>query len=98
MNEMMTLRHIIGGNVRSLRLAKGWTQEELGEFSDLSYKFVGEIERGMVNPSLASLLKIANALQVEIAKLFLSESLAVLTHDDVTRVKSALTVLNDVLR
>ncbi|MBI4680030.1 MAG: helix-turn-helix transcriptional regulator [Nitrospirae bacterium] len=31
-----------------------FTQEELGEKAGLSYKFVGEIERGEVNPSLDS--------------------------------------------
>ncbi len=69
----------------------------MGEQADLSYKFVGEIERGAVNPSLDSLIRIANALNVEITELFLSEGLIVLTHDDVARVESALAVLNNVL-
>lgn len=97
MNELMTLRRIIGGNIRLLRKARGWSQEELGERAALSYKFVGEIERGAANPSLDSLLGIANALNVEVAKLFLNQQVVVLTDDDVSSIESALAVLNKVL-
>jgi len=93
----MALRQLVGENIRYLRKARGWSQEELGEHAALSYKFVGEIERGAVNPSLDSLQKIAKALTVEITKLFLSEGLIVLTNDDVARVEASMAVLNDVL-
>ncbi len=97
MNELNSLRIRLGKNIRVLRKARGWSQETLGERADLSYKFVGEIERGLVNPSLDSLVKIANVLDVEIVELFLPDMLYVLTADDVTSVKSAMSVLNTVL-
>lgn len=75
----------------------GWSQEELGEHADLSYKFVGEIERGMVNPSLDSLAGIAIALNVEISELFLRKGLMVLTAAEMEQVESAMTVLQKVL-
>ena len=80
-----------------LRKARGWSQETLGERADLSYKFVGEIERGLVNPSLDSLLKIANVLNVEIAELFLTEKLFVLSDNNFDSIKTALTTLNSIL-
>jgi transcriptional regulator with XRE-family HTH domain len=55
------------------------------------------VERGVVNPSLDSLLKIANALTIEVAELFLNEGLVVLTYDDVVRAESSLAVLRNVL-
>lgn len=86
----------MGENIRQLRKERGWSQEELGERATLSYKFVGEIERGMVNPSLDSLLSIANALTIEIAKLFLTERLSVLTSAEIANIQSAMVVLNNI--
>lgn len=97
MIEMSELTQVIGVNIRTLRKARGWTQEELGEYAELSYKSLGEIERGLVNPSLNSLLKIANALSVQIAELFMNEKIIVLTESEVTDVKSAMSVLQKVL-
>ncbi|MFH1703147.1 MAG: helix-turn-helix transcriptional regulator [Nitrospirota bacterium] len=53
---------------------KALTQEELGERAGLSYKFVGEIERGKVNPSLDSIVRIAEALGVKAGDLFPHEA------------------------
>lgn len=93
----MALKRLIGRNIRALRKTRGWSQEVLGESADLSYKFVGEIERGTVNPSLDSLMKIAKALNVEIAELFLTEKLFVLSGKDIDSIKTALTILNSIL-
>ncbi|MBI4378760.1 MAG: helix-turn-helix domain-containing protein [Nitrospinae bacterium] len=38
-----------------MRKSRGFTQEELGEKAGLSYKFIGELERGEENVSLDSL-------------------------------------------
>jgi len=37
---------LLGRRIRSLRNAKGWSQQELGNEADINYKFLGEIERG----------------------------------------------------
>jgi transcriptional regulator with XRE-family HTH domain len=63
----------LGKKIRSLRKLRRFTQEELGEKAGISYKFIGEIERGEVNPSLNSLIKIANALSVNVKDLFPGE-------------------------
>ena len=55
---------LLGLRIRSLRIAKGWTQQELGSQADINYKFLGEIERGRQNPSFNILIKIAAALRV----------------------------------
>lgn len=87
----------LGKRIRSLRKAQGWTQEELGEYAELSYKYIGEVERGEVNPSLDTLLSISNALKIDVAELFLTEELIVLTGKDVADVKSSLAVLDSVM-
>lgn len=61
---------LLGRRIRALRNAKGWTQEKLGAASEISYKFIGEVERGVQNPSFETLVKIAAALKVALPELF----------------------------
>jgi transcriptional regulator with XRE-family HTH domain len=53
-----------GLGVRQLREARGWSQERLAENSDLNRSYVGEIERGSVIASLATVEKLAAALKL----------------------------------
>lgn len=59
----------LGRHVRALREAKGWSQEFLAEVADVHRTYLGDIERGIRNPSLKSLLRIADALDTSLAKL-----------------------------
>jgi len=61
---------LLGRRVRALRKARGLSQQALGEKAEVNYKFLGEIERGQQNPSFKVLVKIANALEVELPELF----------------------------
>ena len=63
------MRRRVGKRVKDLRLARNLTQEQLGERASLSYKFVGEVERGIGNPTLDTLASLAAALGVEIVDL-----------------------------
>jgi transcriptional regulator with XRE-family HTH domain len=45
------------------------SQEKLAEKANLSYKYLGEVERGTVNISLDSLMRIARALRVHLGDL-----------------------------
>ncbi|MGV8057304.1 MAG: helix-turn-helix domain-containing protein [Smithellaceae bacterium] len=60
---------LLGRRIRTLRTAKGLTQQELGHRADVDYKFIGEIERGNMNPSFKVLVKIANTLDVELPEI-----------------------------
>jgi len=53
-----------------LRTARHLTQETLAERSRLSYKFIGEIERGKGNPTVQTLGRLAQALDIDVADLF----------------------------
>ena len=50
------------------------TQEKLGEKAGVSYKYIGEIERGEVNPSLDILVLLRQVLEVSPNELFLLDS------------------------
>ena len=90
------LRARLGERVRALRQARGWTQEVLGERAAISYKFIGQIERGDGNPSIETLQRLTTALDVDVTDLFggsaavVRESEYTLTADELTRVRQAL--------
>jgi transcriptional regulator with XRE-family HTH domain len=64
------LRTRLGKRIRNFRLLKGWSQETLGAEAGLSYKFIGEVERGVANPSLHTLEALGNALHMDVTELF----------------------------
>jgi transcriptional regulator with XRE-family HTH domain len=53
----------LGGHIRALRHARGLTLVQLAEATDLSHPFLSQLERGLAQPSLSSLRKIALALE-----------------------------------
>lgn len=54
----------IGARVRQERLAHGWTLDQLAEFSTVSRRMIISVEQGEANPSVATLLKLSDALGV----------------------------------
>lgn len=59
-----------GRNVRRYRKEAGFTQETLGELTNLDRGYISGVERGVRNPTLVTIEKIAEALQVKTAQLF----------------------------
>lgn len=51
------------------RAALGWTLEDLGRFSGMTADFLGLVERGLNVPSLRTILRIAEALEIPAGKL-----------------------------
>lgn len=66
---MLDWRTIVGKNVRTLRLARGLTQEQLAFEANLDLTYVGGIERGKRNPSLLVMVGLSQALGVAPADL-----------------------------
>ena len=57
-------------NIRSLRFARGMTQEELALRTGVSRQTIMSIERGQTNPSVLLAYKIASALDTSIVEVF----------------------------
>jgi transcriptional regulator with XRE-family HTH domain len=63
-------RSAAGGAIRpSYRKQRRLTLERLAEKADLHHDFIGEVERGNMEISLGSLVKIAKALRVRVRDL-----------------------------
>lgn len=60
----------VGKQVRSIRKEAALTLERLSELSGLSIGIVSQIERGLANPSFATLVQLAHGLGIPVGKLF----------------------------
>jgi transcriptional regulator with XRE-family HTH domain len=62
----------LGRRIKTLRKELGLTQEDLSFEVGVNRSYMGFIERGERNPSLAMLKKIAKALKISLSVLFQS--------------------------
>ena len=71
-NDIATPK-VIGSNVRKKRHERHWSLDELAESSRVSKATLSQIESGRVNPTVATLWKIAQSLETELSQLIKSE-------------------------
>ena len=65
----MDIKAVVGRNVKQYREAKGLSQEQLAFEADLHRTYVSGVERGVRNPTVLIVAKLAVALGVEPSKL-----------------------------
>jgi transcriptional regulator with XRE-family HTH domain len=65
----MDVRRRLALNLQRLRKDKGWSQEELADRAGLHRTYVSGVERGVRNPTVTVLDKLATALEAPIAEL-----------------------------
>lgn len=66
----MDIRRRVGLNMKRLRQGKGWSQEELADRAGLHRTYVSGLERGVRNPTVTVIEKLARGLEAQIAELF----------------------------
>lgn len=66
----MNTRKLVAWNLRRLRVASGLSQEALGTDSGVDRAYVGRLERGEENPTIALLDRLSAALHVHVSQLF----------------------------
>lgn len=66
----MDARQIMGWNLRLLRVERGLSQERLAFEARIDRAYVGRVERGMENVTIATIEALARALDVPVAMLF----------------------------
>ena len=60
---------LFGNRIRSLRIEKGLSQEDLANEAEVPLSQIGRIERGENNPTISTLYVISEALGIELKKL-----------------------------
>ncbi len=68
------VRQTLAANVRRIRLEKGVSQERAALEAGIDRTLLSKIERQITNPSLETLLKLANYLDVDISDLLISKN------------------------
>ena len=68
--EISKAMKTIAKGIRVARMRQDITQEELAEFADVSPQFLNRLENARKTASLTTYVKIADALNVELADLF----------------------------
>ncbi len=64
----------IGRKIRSIRQSKGLTLEDISKRTGLSKALISRVENEQVSPPIATLLRIASALKVDISHFFSDEA------------------------
>jgi transcriptional regulator with XRE-family HTH domain len=60
---------VLGGHVKKLRLEKGLTQEQVSFRANISFSTYSTLEAGKLNPTVATLLAIADVMKVDLKEL-----------------------------
>lgn len=63
-SDAASLALAIGARVKQERKARDWTLDQLADAADVSRRMVVNVEQGSVNPSVGTLLRLADALGV----------------------------------
>ena len=69
MKSKPAARRIFAENLRKARLAKGFSQEDLGEMANLHRTYVGSVERAERNVSIDNMERLAASLGIALASL-----------------------------
>ncbi|MFF8474261.1 helix-turn-helix domain-containing protein [Streptomyces sp. NPDC015414] len=59
-----------GGQLREIRLSRGLSLTEVAHRADVTKGFLSQLERGLTNVSVATLLRVCDVLQIGVGELF----------------------------
>lgn len=79
---MGDIKVAFGKRVKQLRQLRELTQQEFAEKANISISFLGNIERGNKSPTVETLQKMADALDVTLSELMTFDSGVIIVEDD----------------
>ena len=65
-----TLEQNLGALITEMRTARRWSQKDLEDRTGYSNKFLGRVERGLQNPRLGFMVKVAHAFGLRPSQFF----------------------------
>jgi transcriptional regulator with XRE-family HTH domain len=96
---MISIRQILGDNLRNYRAVLGLSQARLAEKAGITTQYEGMIEGGKKFPSPDTIDSIARALQIEPSELFAGKnnSRAVVRHMQIESLREIKSMVDDYL-
>jgi transcriptional regulator with XRE-family HTH domain len=64
------IQKVLGQSIRKHRVRLDLTQEQLSEKSQMHRTYLADIERGKRNPSIETVRRLAQALEIPISEIF----------------------------
>jgi len=64
------IKQMIGARIKEIRTRQRITQEKLSEMMDINPKYLSSIERGKENPTLNTIIKLGDSLEVDLGEIF----------------------------
>jgi len=89
---------VLGGRIRELRLARNYRILDLAKMTGLTSSMISQVERGGISPSIDTLKKIANTLEVSVGYFFEDEKAPDLALTSPKSLAAETTVSYDQLR
>lgn len=83
-----TVQRHVGRRVAELRRAQGLTQEQFAELAEVSVGYVRQVEGGRENLTIATMVKLAALLEVDVVDLFVPPALSEVRRGRPSRGKS----------
>jgi transcriptional regulator with XRE-family HTH domain len=74
----------VGQRIRAIRASRGLSQEQLAERAGVSYKFIGDVERGQGNPTVTWLDAVARGLGVSVKDLVSDEDAPAISYSSLS--------------
>jgi transcriptional regulator with XRE-family HTH domain len=90
---MSDISKLVGDRIRFLRQDRGLSQEQLALRAGLNTTFLGQVERGIKKPTIETIEKISNALDITFQDLFSFEN-NIIKHKDSTIIDKIAFELN----
>ncbi len=69
-SDFKHIQQVLSVRIKAARKDMGLSQEDLADIAEIDRTYVSQLERAMVNPSLAVLVRVANSLDVSLSDLF----------------------------
>ncbi len=67
---MQIPENLLGQNIRKFRKARNLTQMELSSALGIDFKYLSRLETGIASPSIKTLIKLSQVLNVSMSQLF----------------------------
>jgi transcriptional regulator with XRE-family HTH domain len=71
-DEKLEIIKMMGERLKTIRAQKGFTQLEIAEKTGITANYLSNIERGLENPTINTIIGLANSLEVDMGDIFYS--------------------------